>query len=150
MIKMNHVSFQYLGSALRNTLAAAIVILAAVPTAFAGDYNADLKKLLAEPASFVAISEGAPGPVTFASMMGNRLAIQFLIPTHSGDAFGEFVGTVDAQGVFTGNGVFIREDGQGHAAPVSMIFQDDGTIIATIKGDQLGSGFMPTEIFYGY
>lgn len=149
---MKYISLQSLSSVLRNTLAATAVTLATIPAAFADGndgYSAGLQKFLAEPTSFVAISEGAPGPVTFASMMGNTLAVQFSIPTHSGDAFGQVVGQIDADGVFTGNGVLIREDGRGRAAPLTMIFQDDGTIVADVKGSSIGSGFMPTVIFYG-
>ena len=147
---MKPVTSKKFGPALRGTLAAAAMVLASAPAVLADGYQAGLEKFLAAPTSFTAISQGAPGPVTYASMMEGTLAVKFLIPTHSGDALGQFVGSADENGVFVGNGVLIREDGQGQAAPVTLAFQEDGTIIASVNGVSQSSGFMPTEMFNGY
>ena len=147
---MKRISSQTFGSITRKLFAAAAITIATGTVAAAHDYNVGLQKFLAEPTSFIAISEGAPGPVTFASLVGNTLLVQFKIPTQSGDAFGEIVGKVNASGEFKGNEVLISEGGKGRAAPVTMIFQDDGTIVATISGGQQGSGFLPKAVFYGY
>ena len=142
--------FPKVGTVLRSVFAVTTISLANVPAAFADDINIGLQKLLAEPTSFVAISEGAPGPVTYASMVGDTLLVQFTIPTHSGDAFGEVVGKVQSNGQFDGNEVLIREDGKGRSSVVSMTFQDDGMIVSHIDGDQEGSGFMPRAAFNAY
>lgn len=142
--------FPNLSAAARNIFAATTITLATGTAAFANDQNVGLDMFLAEPTSFVAISEGAPGSVTHASMVDDRLLVQFTIPTHSGDSFGEVVGKVDANGVFAGNGILIDQNGSGRAAAVSMTFNDDGTIIADVRGKQRESGFMPRDAFYGY
>ena len=147
---MKRISLQQMKSAMRTSVVATAVTFAAIPAAFADYSNAGLQKLLAEPTSFVAIAEGAPGHVTFASMAGDTLAVQFSIPTHAGDMFGEFVGKIDADGVFVGNGVMIGEDGQGKAAPVSLTFQEDGTISSNVKNVSQSTGFMTADQFYNY
>ena len=147
---MKHISFPKFRSALMNTIAAAAVTLIATPAAFADTYSGGLAMLLADPTNFVAISEGAPGHVTFASMSGDKLAVQFLIPNHAGDTFGEIVGEIDENGVFHGNSMLIGERGQGEASPVTMIFHDDGTIVANIEDDLEGSGFMVAEKYSQY
>jgi hypothetical protein len=145
---MKRISLQQVNAAVRTTIVATAVTFAAIPAAFADYSNSGLEKLLAEPTSFVAISDGAPGHVTFASMAGDTLAVQFSIPTHSGEMFGEFVGKVDADGVFVGNGVMIGDNGQGKSSPVSLTFQEDGTIAANVKNKVQGAGFMSADQFY--
>ena len=147
---MKRISLQQVNAAVRTTVVATAVTFAAIPAAFAEYANTGLEKLLAEPTSFVAISEGAPGQVTFASMAGDTLAVQFSIPTHSGDTFGEIVGKVNAEGVFVGNSILIGENGQGRAEPISMIFNDDGTIATNEKDVSQSSGFMSADQFYNY
>jgi hypothetical protein len=144
---MKRISLQHINAALRNTIAAAVVTLTAIPAAFAETHTIGLEKLLAEPTSFVAVTDGAPGKVTFASMTAGTLALQFSIPTHSGDMFGEIVGKVDAQGVFHGNSLLISENGQGQAVPVTLIFDDYGAIATNVKNGLQASGFMTAEMF---
>ncbi|MEP3345367.1 MAG: hypothetical protein ABJN34_11005 [Litoreibacter sp.] len=141
---MTHKNSLNFASGLRTTLIAAAVTLAAVPAALAGNTNTGLQNFLNEPTDFVVLSEGAPGSVTFASMMGNKLAIQYSVPTHAGDTFGEIVGTIDHQGVFVGNSVMITQDGQGRAAPVSMSFDDNGSLLASDNG----ANFVPMALYY--
>ena len=100
---MKRISIQQIKTTLKSAVAAAAVIFAAGSATTAEPYVSGLEMLLAEPTSFVAISEGAPGQVTFASMAGDRLAVQYVIPTHAGETFGEIVGEVDENGVFRGN-----------------------------------------------
>lgn len=149
---MTRDTFKPFGSALRGAFAAAAIVLASAPATFAEDgYSAGLKKFLAEPTSFTAVAQGAPGPVTYAAMVEGTLAVKFNIPTHSGNALGQFVGTANDQGEFVGNGVLIREDGQGQAVPVTLAFQDNGTITAKVNGVvRENSGFVPTQMFQGY
>lgn len=137
-----------LASGFRNTLVAAAVTLASVPAVLAGNANTGLQNFLAEPTGFVVVSEGAPGSVTFASMMGDTLAIQYSVPTHAGDTFGEMVGTIDTHGVFVGNGVLITEDGQGYAAPVSMSFRADGALVGSLDNGAQSANFVPAAIYY--
>ena len=144
---MKRISLQHLNSAVFKTVAAAAVALVALPAAFADIDPSGLDKLLAEPTSFVAISEGAPGQVTFASMVGDTLAVQYSIPTHSGEVFGEMVGTVDDKGVFQGNNILIGDNGAGQSSPVTMTFGDDALIVADVKGGFTVSGFMTEEMY---
>lgn len=144
---MNRISLKQNKTPLFRSIAAAVVAFTAGTASFADTSTSGLDQLLAEPTNFVAISEGAPGQVTFASMAGDRLAVQFVIPTHAGDTFGEIVGDVDEQGVFHGNSMLISENGRGEASPVTMTFNNDGTIVANVKDGVQGSGFMTTEMF---
>ncbi len=144
---MTRISLRPLSTVLRTTVLAAAAALTTMTAATAEDHSLGLQKFLDNPTSFVAVSEGAPGPVTFASMSGDTLAVQFVIPTHAEDMFGEVVGTVDASGVFTGNGVLISEQGRGRSAPITMVFQEDGTIVADIQGGNHAFGFMSNEMF---
>ena len=144
---MKRISLQHFNAALRNTIAATVVTLTAIPTAFAETPTIGLEKLLAQPSSFVAITDGAPGQVTFAAMTGDTLAVQFSIPTPSGDQFGQIVGTVDEHGVFHGNSLLISENGRGQSAPVTMTFDDYSAIATNVKDGQQTSGFMTAEMF---
>ena len=147
---MENTMIKKFNTALRTSMAAAVVSLTAAPALMAEQSPQGLDLLLAEPTSFVAISEGAPGQVIFAAMAGDQLAVQFLIPTHGGDTFGEIVGTVDDQGVFHGNKMLIGENGRGEAAPVTMVFHESGWISADVQNDAIGSGFMTAEMYAGY
>jgi len=146
---MKTFSLTTFGTAARNVAVAAAVTLVAGSAAIAENFNAGLQAFLDEPTDFVAIANGAPGSVTYASMVDGRLLVQFTIPSHGGDSFGEVFGNVDADGSFTGNGILIGENGEGRSASVTMVFQDDGTIIADVAGNQQGSGFMPKTAYYG-
>lgn len=138
---MKRISFKQKYANLLNTIAAAAVTFVALPAAFASPETSGLETFLAEPTSFVAISEGAPGHVTFAAMAGDRLAVQYMIPTHSGEMFGEIVGTVDDRGVFFGNSMLIDENGGGESTPVTLIFNNDGSMIAQDTTDVATLGF---------
>ena len=105
---------------------------------------------MAKPASFIAISEGMSGPVTFAAMDDGRLAVEFVISTHLGETHGEYTGTVDANGLFVGNGVITDEIGQIREAEVTMTFRDDGAIATEFGDDPHTSGFVPTDMFWGF
>lgn len=147
---MKRTKIQDFSAALRGTCVAAVVTLASVPAAFAEDTNAGLENFLAHPASFVAITDGKTGPVTSANMTDDTLAIQFVIPTHAGEMVGEYVGTVNVNGLFVGEGVLTPEFGETLAAEVIISFQDDGTIRADFDGEADVTGFMPTDMHYGY
>ena len=133
-------------SRVRTAVIAATAVLATAPAAFAGGIHAGVQTFLAQPSNFVVLAEGAPGTVTFASMMGDTLAIQYSVPTHAGDTFGEIVGTVNKHGVFVGNSVQITQDGQGRAAPVSMSFDQTGALLASGNSAQ-STNFVPAALY---
>ena len=147
MIRMSHTNFS---AALRGTFAAAALTLTSIPAAFAGDYKPVLQNFLAQPSSFVVMSESSSGPVTATSLKGDTLAIQFVIPTHVGETFGQYVGTMEAEGVFVGESLLTPEFGDPRSANVSLVFQDDGTILAAIEGHPTPAAFVPNEMHVGF
>jgi len=147
---MTRTSNKVLTSMFRGTLAAAAVVLATGPLAFAGEANSGLQDFLAHPASFVAVADGLTGPVTAASMANDTLSVEFVIPTHAGDTVGEYVGTRDVNGLFVGEGVLTPEHGPARSAEVIISFEDNGTITARIDGTPEKAGFMPIQMHYGF
>ncbi len=147
---MKRTSKRVFSNVVRGAVAAAAVTFANVPASFADDQSFGLQNFLAHPASFVAISGGLTGPVTSATMANEMLAVQFVIPTHAGETVGEYVGTVDVNGFFVGEGILTPEHGETRKVEIVMSFEDDGTVIAAVDGEIGASGFMPTEMHYGF
>ena len=147
---MKRTSSNPFAALLRGTIAASAAVLLSGPVAFAGDTNAGLRSFLAHPASFVAVKDGMAGPVTYASMSNDTLSVEFVIPTHEGETVGEYVGTLDANGVFVGEGVLTPEHGPVRSAEVTISFEDNGTITASIDGAPQAAGFMPVQMQYGF
>ena len=147
---MKNTTRQTFGSIVRGTGAAALITVASLSVAQAAEQRHGLQKFLAHPANFVAISEGLTGPVTSATMADNKLAVQFVIPTHTGETVGEYVGTVDENGLFVGEGVLTPEHGKARIVEVIMSFEDDGTVVAAVDGDIEDFGFLPTAMRYGF
>jgi len=139
-----------IGKVLLSTAMAASLGLASVPAAFAGEGHPTLQRFLAHPANYVAVQDGMSGSVHFASLVNNRLAVQFNMPTHAGNAVGSYVGLVGASGEFIGQSVMVSVDGKTEAVPMTMSFEDDGTIVARIDGEAQSSGFIPHDMFSGY
>lgn len=139
-----------IGNVLLSTAMAAGIALASVPAAFAGEGNATLASFLAHPASYVAVKGGMAGPVEYASLVNDTLAIQFHVPTHAGTTLGSYVGSLDDSGVFVGKGVLTSVEGETRSMPVTVSFEDDGTIIADIEGDPMTAGFVPEHMFSVY
>ena len=147
---MNNLSQTKIGKVLLSTAIAAGLALASVPAAFAGEGHHTLQRFLAHPANYVAVKDGMSGPVEYASLVNDRLAVQFHVPTHAGDMLGAYVGSRDTNGQFVGRGVLTTFEGETRSVPMTISFQDDGTILADIEGEMLASGFIPHDMYSGY
>ena len=147
---MKNTTHPTFGSLVRGTGAAALITVASLSAALADEQRHGLENFLAHPANFVAISEGLTGPVTSATMADNTLAVQFVIPTHAGETVGEYVGTVDVNGLFVGEGILTPEHGEARTVEVIMSFENDGTVVAAVDGDIEDSGFLPTTMHFGF
>jgi len=147
---MTRTSSNKFAALLRGPIAAAAIVVASGSAALAGDTNSGLETFLAHPASFVAVTDGLTGPVTAASMANNTLSVEFVIPTHAGDTVGEYIGTLDVNGLFVGEGVLTPEHGPARSAEVILNFEENGTITASINGKSEKAGFMPIQMHYGF
>ena len=146
---MKRTSNQALKSLVSGAVAAMAITFASTPAAFAGD-TYGLQTFLAHPASYTAMSDGLTGPVTSASMVDDKMAVQFVIPTHAGDTVGEYIGKVDANGFFVGQGVLTPEHGDVRKVEVVMFFENNGSVLASVDGDTQASGFVPSEMNLGF